>query len=98
MSKIHIQRAHPLGLTAARQAAKLWAQKAQEKLDLRCTYQEGAQQDCITFERSGVTGTLRVGADAFELEAQLGFLASAFKSDIEAKLQKQIDDLLKPKI
>ena len=97
MSKIHIQRAHSLGLPAAREAAKLWAQKAQEKLDLHCSYQQGLQQDCIAFERSGVKGALRVSADAFELEANLGFLVSAFKSDIEAKLQKQIDDLLKPK-
>lgn len=94
MSKIHIQRTHQLGLQAARQAALTWSEKAQTKFEMRCTYHQGAQQDRVTFERSGVQGTLSITAQQFELEAQLGFLASAFKPRIEAELQAQFDALL----
>ena len=96
MSHIHIQRPHQLGLAAARQAAFAWAEKAEEKFDLECTYAEGEAQDCVTFERSGVSGELRVEPDMFTLEMQLGFFASAFKHKIESELNAQFDALLAP--
>lgn len=94
MSHIRIHRPHQLGLAAARQAAFAWAEKAEQKFDLDCTYAEGQEQDTVSFERSGVSGTLEVYADRFELDMRLGFLVSAFKHKIEGELNAQFDELL----
>ncbi|QNP58120.1 polyhydroxyalkanoic acid system family protein [Paenacidovorax monticola] len=94
MPDIHIQRPHQLGLEAARKIAFAWAEKAERKFDMECTYEEGEDQDTVYFRRSGVQGTLQVLPDQFELEAQLGFLVGAFKDRIESELQAQFDTLL----
>ena len=59
-----------------------WAEKAEEKFDMACTYEEGKAEDLVSFTRSGVTGTLNVSKDNFELNAKLGFLLGAFKERI----------------
>ena len=43
---------------------------------MECTYQEGDTQDTLSFTRSGVTGTLLVDAQQFDMTAKLGFLFS----------------------
>ena len=40
---------------------------------------------------------MRVTADHFELDAQLGFLLGAFKDRIESEIVKNLDDLLAAK-
>lgn len=94
MSDIHIHRPHQLGLEAARKIAFAWAEKAERKFDMECTYEEGEDQDTVYFRRAGVQGTLQVLPDQFELEATLGFLVSAFKDRIESELNGQFDALL----
>ena len=61
---------------------------------MACTYQEGKSLDEVCFTRSGVSGTLHVTKDRFELNAKLGFLLGAFKSRIESEIVKNLDDLL----
>ena len=94
MAHIHIHREHALGHAAARKIALRWAEQAEEEFGLRCTYEEGRDHDTVHFERSGVNGTLQVRAQAFELEAKLGFLLGAFKDRIESEIVKNLDDLL----
>lgn len=94
MPDIHIHRDHPLGLAAARQVARGWAEKAERKLDMSCRYEAGTEQDVLHFSRSGLEGTLQVRADSFELQAALGFLFSAFKDSIEDKISRQLDELI----
>ena len=65
------RRPHQLGLEAARKIAFAWAEKAEEKLDMECTYEEGDDQDTVHFTRAGVNGTLQVYPDLFELDARL---------------------------
>ena len=102
MSGIHIHRPHQLGLPAARQVAHLWAQKAEKKFDVTSRYETGtggaesADQDTLYFENAGIQGQLQVQADQFVLTAQLGFLFSAFKEPLMAKLNAQFDALLDP--
>jgi len=91
---IHIEREHTLGLPHARKLAFKWAETAEEKLDMACTYEEGKTSDLVSFTRSGVNGELRVTPDRFELRARLGFLLGAFKSRIEAEIIKNLDELL----
>ncbi|MCY7371992.1 MAG: polyhydroxyalkanoic acid system family protein [Polaromonas sp.] len=94
MADIHIERPHGMGLVQARQAAQAWAEKAEKKYDLRCTYQQGETADALSFTRSGVSGTLRVTGERFDLQAKLGFLLSAFKERIEGEIGKTLDALI----
>lgn len=95
MADIHIEREHNMGLTEARKVAFQWAEQAEEKLDMECTYEEGKTSDEVSFTRSGVKGTLKVTKNCFELDAQLGFLLGAFKDRIESKIVKNLDELIK---
>lgn len=94
MADIHIHRAHKLGLQGAREVAAQWSKKAQTKLDMVCAYAPGEDSDELQFSRPGVKGTLKVCGDHFELSAQLGFLLSAFKEQIEGEIAKNLDELL----
>ena len=97
MPDIHIEREHSLGLPKARELAFKWAETAEQKLDMECTYEEGRASDLVSFTRSGVNGELRVTKDRFELHARLGFLLGAFKDRIETEIVKNLDELLKQK-
>ena len=94
MPDIHIHRAHHLGFTEARKVGYSWAEKAERKFDMECTYQEGDAQDTLHFSRAGVKGILLVDAQRFEMTAELGFLFGAFKARIEAEIGEQLDALL----
>jgi putative polyhydroxyalkanoate system protein len=94
MADIRIERAHTLGLPAARNIALTWTEQAEEKFDMACTYEQGESGDQVNFIRSGVSGTLTVTADSFALNARLGFLLSAFKERIEAEIAKNLDQLM----
>ena len=94
MPDIRILREHALGLPQARKLAFRWAQTAEAKLGMACSYEEGKTSDLLSFSRSGVNGELKVTASKFELEARLGFLLGAFKDRIEAEITKNLDELL----
>lgn len=97
MPEIHIQRKHQLGLTDARKVAWQWAEQAENDFGMACTYEEGGACDEVAFTRSGVSGTLLVTADHFELDAKLGFLLGAFRERIESEIVKNLDELLAAK-
>ena len=97
MADINITRQHGMTLAAARKAAFKWAEQAETKFGMECTYEEGVAQDECSFTRSGVTGTLRVDKDTFELHAKLGFLLGAFKDKIEGEIVKNLDALIAKK-
>jgi putative polyhydroxyalkanoate system protein len=97
MADIHIQREHSLGLLEARKIAFKWAEQVEEKFDMECTYEEGKTEDLVSFTRSGVSGTLAVTKDSFDLNARLGFLLGAFKDTIETEIVKNLDALLAKK-
>ncbi|MDZ4104430.1 MAG: polyhydroxyalkanoic acid system family protein [Hydrogenophaga sp.] len=97
MADIHIERDHQLGMGGARKLAWRWAEQAENDFDMSCTYEEGDDGDEVQFSRSGVTGTLKVSAEKFELDARLGFLLGAFKDRIESEIVKNLDELLAAK-
>ena len=97
MADIHIERDHQLGMGGARKLAWKWAEQAENDFDMSCTYEEGDDCDEVQFTRSGVSGTLKVSADKFELDARLGFLLGAFKDRIEGEIVKNLDELLAAK-
>jgi putative polyhydroxyalkanoate system protein len=94
MAQILIEREHPMGLAQARLTTAQWVQEAQEKLDLSCELISGSDSDEVRFSRSGLSGTLEVTGERFRLQAQLGFLLSAFKDRIEGEIQKNLDALI----
>jgi len=94
MPDIHIHRVHQLGLAKARKVALQWAEDAESKFGMACTILEGDTSDTVEFTRSGVTGTLIVAPDHFDLDARLGFLLGAFAKTIESEIEKNLDALL----
>lgn len=94
MADIQIQRKHGLGLTQARKIAFQWAEHVEQEFDMECTYEEGTTVDEVSFTRTGVSGTLRVTHEHFELDARLGFLLGAFRDRIESEIVKNLDTLL----
>jgi putative polyhydroxyalkanoate system protein len=97
MADIHIERDHQLGMSGARKLAWRWAEQAESEFDMSFTYEEGDECDEVQFTRSGVSGTLKVSAERFELDARLGFLLGAFKDRIESEIVRNLDDLLAKK-
>ena len=96
MANLHIVREHALGMAAARKIAFAWAEQVESEFGMDCTYEEGRAHDVVRFERAGVSGTLNVTKEHFELDAKLGFLLGAFKEKIEAEIVKNLDALLTP--
>jgi putative polyhydroxyalkanoate system protein len=94
MPDIHIHRDHALGLAKARKIAWAWAEEVEAKFDMECTVIEGETSDTVEFKRTGVSGTLVVAPDHFELDAKLGFLLGAFSKTIEGEITKNLDALL----
>ncbi len=90
MANIHIKHAHQLGLKKARKVALDWAESAEKKLSMECSYEEGDTYDCVHFKRQGATGTMFVRADEFELDVKLGMLLSAFKGRIEDEINQSL--------
>ena len=94
MAEIRIVREHALGLERARKLAWRWAEEAEKKLDMECTYEEGERHDTVRFQRPGAHGELEVGADKFRLHARLGLLLGVFRGKIESEIVKNLDELL----
>lgn len=94
MAEIHILRTHALGRDAALRLACDWQAQAERDWGLRCTAREDEAQHRIAFERPGLQGHLLASAETFELRLTLGFLLSAYRSRIEAELQRQLDERL----
>ena len=96
MPDIKIHREHALGLAKARKVALKWAEDVEKEFGMECTVIEGEDSDVVEFTRAGVDGKLFVSADAFELDAKLGFLLGAFRSTIESEIEGYLDELLAP--
>lgn len=94
MPDIHIHREHSLGLEKAREVAWSWAEQVEAEFDMECTVLEGETSDTVEFKRSGVSGTLIVAPDHFELDAKLGFLLGAFAHRIQSEIEQNLDTLL----
>jgi putative polyhydroxyalkanoate system protein len=94
LADIHIVREHALGLEHARKLAFRWAEVAEKKLDMDCTYAEGSSSDVVKFRRPGAHGELKVTADRFELHARLGLVLGVFRHKIQTEIVKNLDHLL----
>jgi hypothetical protein len=86
MSTISITRPHSLGLAAAREAIEKVGQ------DLAAQYGLAHQWkgDTLKVHRSGLEGQLAVSDNQVQIDLKLGFLLSAFKSNIEQAIDKEL--------
>jgi putative polyhydroxyalkanoate system protein len=82
MADININQPHNLSPDAARAAAQKVADKLSTDYGLTCKW----IGDVLRFERSGVDGTLTLGAREAALRIKLGILTSAFAPAIEQKV------------
>ncbi len=94
MSDIQYQQAHTLGIDRARELAREWMDDAARKMGLSCKHEQGADRDTITFERMGVTGTMLVSGNSFDLDVNLGLMMKAFKPMIEAEVSRNLASII----
>ena len=64
------------------------------QLGLTCDYQEGAEQDTVSFERMGVKGTMLVSGTDFDLNIKLGMMMAPLRSMIEAEVSKSLGRII----
>jgi putative polyhydroxyalkanoate system protein len=86
MADINIVQEHHLAPEQAREAAQQVADKLAEQFELACRW----DGDVLRFERSGVNGSLTLQPHQAHLQIALGFLFSAFSSQIEAKVSEKM--------
>ena len=97
MPDIQIERQHNLGMERAREVARQWVSQAERDYGLSCTYEESAEAgDCdrVHFTGAGASGTVEVTPERFGMNVQLGFLLGSFSDMIEAKVSRNLDELL----
>ena len=94
MPELNIAREHALGLHAARAQARRWEAQAEREWGMQCAARKGQDYDEIHFKRKGVSGTLRVSADRFELDLKLSALLGPLAGKIERQIRESLDALL----
>jgi putative polyhydroxyalkanoate system protein len=86
MSEITIRRQHRLPLEHARELAERVAAGLRERFDLHYEWSEGA----LHFRRDGC-GHTHVARREIRIDAQLGFLLSLARPQIEQEILSQLD-------
>lgn len=90
MATVEIIREHTLGKEVAKERAQQLAEKLTSKLDVVCSWQE----DELTFQRSGVDGSIQVGEANVHIAIKLGVMllpmAGMVKSEIEKALNRYL--------
>jgi putative polyhydroxyalkanoate system protein len=92
VADILLDRAHGLGLEAARDVAQRIGSELQAEYGMACRW----DGEVLHFERSGVSGTLHVAPQRVRMQASLGFLMSAFKPRIEEALSRNFERYFGP--
>ncbi|NBC49298.1 MAG: polyhydroxyalkanoic acid synthase [Gammaproteobacteria bacterium] len=90
MSKIHVARAHHLGLDAARAEVERIAARVRDEYGAEYQW-EG---DVLHFKRAGISGAIAVADDSMDLTIRLGLLLTPMKPQIEERLTRKIDEAL----
>lgn len=90
MSEIHVKRAHSLPLSHAKKIAQKAADNLAEEYALKSVWDE----DTLNFERTGLSGQMRVTSSEIDLTVKLGLLLRPFKSKFENHIAHRLDELL----
>ncbi len=87
MSRIHLNRPHHGDRKEARAAIEEAAAQIAAHYDIHCAW-EG---DELHFRRPGVDGVMRIGEEAIEIDARLGFMLALLKAPIEREINRELD-------
>jgi putative polyhydroxyalkanoate system protein len=87
MAHIHFQHNHSMGA----KAAKARVEGIAENIKSRFGVKYGWQGNTLSFNRSGVNGTIDVDDNTVTIDAELGMMYSAFKGQIESQLKSYMD-------
>ena len=90
MSKIHLARAHHLGLNAARAEVERIAARVRDEYGAEYHWSD----DILYFKRSGLSGQIAVTETSMALTIRLGLLLSPMKRQIEERLTRKVDEAL----
>ena len=90
MATIRVVRKHQFTPAKAKSVAEKMAADLHRRFGLECVWDGN---DC-RFERSGLTGSMRVGKNDIALDVKLGFLLSAVAPSIERAIPEQLDELV----
>ena len=90
MATIRVVRKHQFTPAKAKSVAEKMAADLHRRFGLECAWDGN---DC-RFERSGLTGSMRVGKNDIALDVKLGFLLSAVAPSIERAIHEQLDELV----
>lgn len=82
MAALVFERPHALGLEVARAVADRLAEEMRHDYGVDSHW----NGNDLVFSRVGLSGVLRINPDSIRLDAQLGFLFSAYKTRIEASM------------
>lgn len=88
MPRIDIHARHTMSREAAQEAADELAQDLAEKFAI----DYGWDEDTIHFERTGVSGSIKVDGKQIHILAELGFLLSMFKERFESEIRRYLKD------
>lgn len=89
MSDIVITQPHSLSPQQARDAAQQVAERMAEEFEMTLQW----QGDVLSFERSGVAGSLTVGAAEVRLQIRLGGFFQMFAAKVEDKAARQMQKM-----
>jgi putative polyhydroxyalkanoate system protein len=88
MPGIDIHARHKMSREQAQEAADQLAQDLAEKFDI----EYGWDDDTIFFERTGVSGSIKVDGKQIHILAELGFLLSMFKERFETEIRRYLKE------
>ncbi len=86
MADISITQPHTMSLEEARKAAQSVADKLAEEFAVTSRW----DQNVLSFQRAGVSGTLALRSAEAHLELELGLMLKGFSSMIEEKLARKM--------
>lgn len=88
MAGIDIRHDHSLPMAKARTSVEQVASRLAERFGVEYTW----QGDALSFNGSGVDGTIHVTEDHLRVTASLGFLLSALKGPIESEIRRVLEE------
>lgn len=88
MPRIDIQRQHTLGPERARAVVEQIAGRMREKFGADTRW----DGDTLHFTRSGVDGSIVVGAGDVRVAARLGMLLAPLKPMVEEEIRRKLDE------
>ncbi len=94
MADIELEKEHSFDFETAREKAKSWLEKLNEKYGLNVEYTEGEGQDMAQIKQSGVNARAYLDAEKLRFEADLSFIAKPLKGKITGMVQDGLDKYL----